>query len=46
VEVRTPTMTLAGIMEDVDGDGALLLRTDEGTLQRFSVGDVSLRICP
>jgi len=46
VEVRTPTLTLTGIMDDVDGDGALLLRADDGTLQRFSVGDVSLRICP
>ncbi|MFP4345663.1 MAG: biotin--[acetyl-CoA-carboxylase] ligase [Anaerolineales bacterium] len=45
VAVRTPTVTLCGVMDDVDEDGALLLRTDDGALQRFSVGDVSLRIC-
>jgi biotin-(acetyl-CoA carboxylase) ligase len=28
----------------VDDDGALLLRLSDGRQQRFSVGDVSLRI--
>jgi BirA family biotin operon repressor/biotin-[acetyl-CoA-carboxylase] ligase len=33
---------LSGLAEDVDGDGALLLRTDDGTLHRLLAGDVSL----
>lgn len=44
VEIVGPTETLIGIAQDVDADGALLVRQDEGELRRFSVGDVSLRL--
>ncbi len=43
VEVRTPGRTWLGRAEDVDAEGALLLRTTEGILQRFTAGDVTLR---
>ena len=39
VEVRLPGGTLAGIFEDVDAEGALVLRTGEGP-RRISAGDV------
>ncbi len=42
VEVTTPAGTLAGAAEAVDGDGALLLRTLDGTLHRLLAGDVTL----
>ncbi len=44
VLVQTPTGDVAGIAEDVDDDGALLLRLPDGRLQHFTVGDVSLRV--
>jgi len=44
VDVHTPTGVVTGIAEDVDAEGALLLRALDGTLSRFPVGDVSLRI--
>jgi BirA family biotin operon repressor/biotin-[acetyl-CoA-carboxylase] ligase len=44
VQVQTPTGVVTGVAEDVDDDGALLLRLSDGRQQRFSVGDVSLRI--
>lgn len=34
---------LTGVAEDVDGDGALLLRLPDGRLQRVLAGEVSLR---
>jgi len=33
-----------GIAEDIDDDGALLIRTDEGNTKRIVYGDLSLRI--
>jgi len=33
-----------GVAEDVDGDGALILRLKDGSLKRFLAGDVTLRI--
>jgi BirA family biotin operon repressor/biotin-[acetyl-CoA-carboxylase] ligase len=35
--------TLTGVAESVDQDGALLLRTPDGTLHRLTAGDVTLR---
>jgi BirA family transcriptional regulator, biotin operon repressor / biotin---[acetyl-CoA-carboxylase] ligase len=32
-----------GIAEDVDEDGALLLRKDSGEIERFIAGDVTLQ---
>ena len=43
VEALTSQGTLAGVAESVDEDGALLLRTPDGTLHRLLAGDVSLR---
>lgn len=43
VQVGTSEEVLAGLAEDVDADGALLVRTDEGALRRVLVGDVTLR---
>jgi len=37
---RLPNMTLEGIAEGVDGDGALRLRLDDGSLERITAGDV------
>ncbi len=44
VQVQTPTGAVTGVAEDVNDDGALLLRLADGRRQRFSVGDVSLRV--
>ncbi len=44
VQVHLPTETLAGVAEDVDAEGALLLRLPDGSRRRFPVGDVSLRL--
>ena len=41
IEVRLPGGTLAGIFEDVDAEGALVLRTGEGS-RRIAAGDVHL----
>ena len=43
VTVGMPGETLHGVAEDVDEDGALLLRTADGTLRRVLAGDVTLR---
>lgn len=42
VEVTTSDGVLVGVAEAVDEDGALLLRTDEGSLRRLLAGDVTL----
>ncbi|MEA3396711.1 MAG: biotin--[acetyl-CoA-carboxylase] ligase [Chloroflexota bacterium] len=44
VQVHLPTETLAGVAEDVDAEGALLLRLPDGSRRRFPAGDVSLRL--
>ncbi|MDF1514873.1 MAG: biotin--[acetyl-CoA-carboxylase] ligase, partial [Anaerolineae bacterium] len=44
VKVVTPNDVTAGVFEDVDAEGALLVRLPDGTHQRFEVGDVSLRL--
>jgi BirA family biotin operon repressor/biotin-[acetyl-CoA-carboxylase] ligase len=43
VQVGTPEEVVAGIAEDVDEDGALLVRTASGELRRMLAGDVTLR---
>ena len=43
VIVDTPKEAIEGVAEDVDADGALLVRTPDGTLRRVLVGDVTLR---
>jgi BirA family biotin operon repressor/biotin-[acetyl-CoA-carboxylase] ligase len=43
VQVGTPEQVIEGRAEDVDADGALLVRTDDGELRRVLVGDVTLR---
>mgnify|MGYP003861438967 CR=1 FL=1 len=44
VRVSTLNMSWEGWAEDVDGDGALLVRLPDGKLQRFLSGEVSLRV--
>ncbi len=41
VSIRQGGAEIAGVAEDVDADGALLLRRDDGTLQTITWGDVS-----
>ena len=43
VEVASPTEKLSGLALDVDHDGALVLRLEDGTMRCVFVGDVSLR---
>jgi len=43
VTVTTPDAALEGQAEDVDADGALLLRLPDGRLERLLAGDVTLR---
>jgi len=43
VEVTSPTEKLSGLALDVDHEGALVLRLEDGTMRRVFVGDVSLR---
>jgi len=43
VEVTSPTEKLSGLALDVDHDGALVLRLEDGTIRRVFVGDTSLR---
>lgn len=43
VEVATSTEKLGGLALDVDDEGALVLRLEDGTVKRVFVGDVSLR---
>ncbi len=42
VRVATPGGVLEGLAIDVDSDGALLLRLDDGTVRPLHAGDVSL----
>jgi BirA family biotin operon repressor/biotin-[acetyl-CoA-carboxylase] ligase len=42
VQVATPQGILNGVAYAVAADGALLLRTDDGSIQRLLVGDVTL----
>jgi BirA family biotin operon repressor/biotin-[acetyl-CoA-carboxylase] ligase len=42
VRAVTPSETLIGVAESVGEDGALLLRTSDGTLHRLLAGDVTL----
>jgi BirA family biotin operon repressor/biotin-[acetyl-CoA-carboxylase] ligase len=42
VRATTAGEILVGVAESVDKDGALLLRTPDGTLHRLTVGDVTL----
>lgn len=43
VQVGTAEEVVAGVAEDVDEDGALLVRTAGGELRRMLAGDVTLR---
>lgn len=43
VEVTSPTEKLIGLALDIDRDGALVLRLEDGTIKRVLVGDLSLR---
>lgn len=43
VAAGTPGETIHGVAEDVDEDGALLVRTADGALRRVLAGDVTLR---
>lgn len=45
VEIRCADRALAGLGAGIDRDGAFLLQTPDG-LQRFTSGEVSLRIAP
>ncbi len=40
IKVRLPDKTLTGVFEGLDEDGALLLRLDNGVLERVSAGEV------
>jgi len=40
IEVRLENQTLKGIFEDIDAQGALVLRLDDGTVQIIATGDV------
>ena len=44
VEVTSLTEKFSGLALDVDHDGALILRLEDGTVKRVFVGDVSLRM--
>ena len=41
VEVRSGQSILAGVAEDLASDGALLVRTDEGVVQRVIAGELA-----
>jgi BirA family biotin operon repressor/biotin-[acetyl-CoA-carboxylase] ligase len=43
VEVSSPTGKMSGVALDVDDEGALVLRLEDGTVKRVFVGDVSVR---
>ncbi len=43
VQVGTPEEVIVGVAEDVDADGALLVRMPKGELRTVLVGDVTLR---
>ena len=42
VSVRADDRETVGVAEDVDPQGALLVRDDGGTVHRFLAGDVTL----
>lgn len=42
VQARTPTGTLTGLAHDIDEEGALLLRLEDGAVRAVRAGDVSL----
>jgi BirA family biotin operon repressor/biotin-[acetyl-CoA-carboxylase] ligase len=44
VEITGPTEKLSGLALDVDHEGALVVRLEDGTIRRVFVGDVSLRV--
>jgi len=44
VQVISGNVSLEGLAEAVDRDGSLLLRLDDGSVQRVLAGDVSLRV--
>jgi BirA family biotin operon repressor/biotin-[acetyl-CoA-carboxylase] ligase len=46
VRVGTEEEVVEGWAEDVDMDGALLVRVEDGTLRQILVGDVTLRGYP
>jgi biotin-(acetyl-CoA carboxylase) ligase len=43
VVVTGETERLCGLALDVDGDGALVVRLDNGAVKRVFVGDISMR---
>lgn len=43
VELISHTEKMGGLALDVDHEGALVLRLEDGTIRRVFVGDVSLR---
>lgn len=43
VQVGLPGQVIAGLVEDVDADGALLVRQNDGSLATILAGDVTLR---
>jgi BirA family biotin operon repressor/biotin-[acetyl-CoA-carboxylase] ligase len=43
VTATTPSGVTEGAAEDVDTDGALLIRKDDGALATVEAGDVTLR---
>lgn len=43
VEVTVPTGEMSGLASDVDPEGALVLKLEDGTVKRVFVGDVSLQ---
>lgn len=42
VVIRTPTRIIAGVAEAIDQDGALLVRTHDGQIERVIGGDVTV----
>lgn len=43
VEVSSPAGKMSGLALDIDDEGALVLRLEDGTVKRVFVGDVSVR---
>ena len=43
LEVTSPAEKTSGLVLDVDHEGALVIRLEDGTIRRVFVGDVSLR---
>ena len=44
VEVSSPTGKMSGLALDVDDEGSLVLRVEDGTVKRVFVGDVSVQV--